>query len=214
MRTLAIGSAARGCLACVVEDSTVRALVRLDATHGLAAAIPPAIAALLRETGMPQLIAVVVGPGSFTGLRAGIAVALGIGLGAGAPVVGVRVAEALAEALPQLGGRALWTAVAARPGRVFIGWQGELEAFSLDGLPPVTGRVAVAGDAANEVAAILAARGGDVMLTSARLPQPAQIATVGLARARGEIAPLPPVPLYVDAPEARAPQSGLRPPPA
>ena len=213
MRTLAIGSGGGGCLAAMVVDAKSIAQVRLSGPHGLAQAISPAIAALIEDAGQPDLVAVIVGPGSFTGLRAGIALAQGIGLGAGVPVVGVTVAEALAEALPFLGGRTLWTAVVARTGRVFIGRDDTLEAFALDALPRAQGRIAVAGDAANEVASRLAARGLDVMLTSARQPQPLQIASVGLRRYLGELAPLAPVPLYVDAPEARLPAGGLRPAP-
>ena len=88
-----------------------------------------------------------------------------------------------------------------------------MESFALDALPHAAGRIAVAGDAANEVASRLAGRGLDVMLTSARQPQPLQIAGVGLRRAEGGLAPLAAVPLYVDAPEARAPAGGLRPAP-
>nr|WP_269142526.1 hypothetical protein [Acetobacter garciniae] len=47
----------------------------------------------------PDCVAVVVGPGSFTGLRASCAVAAGYALGAGAQLVGVTRGEALAPAL-------------------------------------------------------------------------------------------------------------------
>jgi hypothetical protein len=63
------------------------------------------------------------------------------------------------------------------------------------------------------VAARLAARGTDTMLTTARLPQPLQVAAIGLRRHQGALPPLPPVPLYVDAPEAKLPAGGLRPAP-
>ena len=213
MRILAIGSGSGLCLAAMVTDARIIDQVRVVGPHGLGQAIAPAIAALIEAAGQPGLVAVIVGPGSFTGLRAGIALAQGIGLGAGVPVVGVTAAEALAEALPFLGGRSLWTAIVARAGRVFIGRDDTLEAFALDALPRAAGRIAVAGDAANDVASRLAARGLDVMLTSARQPQPLQIASVGLPRSLGELAPLAAVPLYGDAPEARLPAGGLRPAP-
>ena len=53
------------------------------------------------------------------------------------------------------------------------------ESVALDALPRPTGPVAVAGDAAFEVAARLAARGADVMLTDARLPLARHVAAVG-----------------------------------
>jgi tRNA threonylcarbamoyl adenosine modification protein YeaZ len=211
MRILAISSASRGCAAAVVEDGEVVTGFRLDAARGLPEQIAPAVAALpLRGL---DLVAVVVGPGSFTGLRAGIAVAQGVALGAGVKVVGVTVAEALAEALPHLGGRALWVACAARTGRVFLCRDGAVESVAEDDLPVASGRIAVAGDAANAAAAALAARGLDVMLTSARVAAPLQVAAVAAARAAGNLPPLDAVPLYVDAAEAKLPAGGLRPAP-
>jgi tRNA threonylcarbamoyladenosine biosynthesis protein TsaB len=213
VRVLAIASASGGCAAAVVADGTVLAEAKLAAERGLPAEIPPMVAALIAEGGMPDLVAVVVGPGSFTGLRAGISVAQGVGLGAGVAVVGVTVAEALADALPHLGGRALWVANDSRRGRIFLDRDGVLESVPLNALPAPGQRVAVAGDAAIEVAASLAARGADVMLTSAKRPTPRHVAMVGQRRAEGALPALPPVPLYVDAPEAKLPAGGLRPAP-
>ncbi len=86
-------------------------------------------------------------------------------------------------------------------------------ATPLDALPRPEGRVALAGDAAVAVAARLAARDVDVMLTDARLPIARHIAVAAERRLRGELRPLPAQPLYVDLPEARLPAGGLRPPP-
>jgi tRNA threonylcarbamoyl adenosine modification protein YeaZ len=213
MRILALSAAALGCSIAVVEAGRILAETRLAAERGLPQAIPPAVADLLARTGAPDLVAVVVGPGSFTGLRASIAVAQGIGLGAGVPVMGVTLGEALAEALGDPGGRRLWVACAARTGRVFIDRAGDVASYPEDALPPAEGRVAVAGDAAARVAATLAARGVDVMLTPERFARPLHVAAIGLRRAEGALAPLVPVPLYVDAPEAKLPAGGLRPAP-
>jgi tRNA threonylcarbamoyl adenosine modification protein YeaZ len=186
---------------------------QLQAEQGLADHMAPMVARLL-GTSMPGLVAVMVGPGSFTGLRAAIALALGVGLAAGCEVVGVSASEAFAETKGMWDDRLLWTAIDSRRGRVFLD-QGEgFAAFALDDLPRTRARIAVVGDAANLVAATLAARGTDVMLTGARLPSAYQVALAGAKRARGDLPPRPAVPLYVDPPEARLPAGGLRPEPA
>ena len=207
---LAIASAAGGCAAAIVRDGVVVAEAHIAAAQGLPAAIPPIIAGLLERAGRPDLVAVVVGPGSFTGLRAGIAVAQGLALGAGVPAIGVSVTEALAEALPALGGRRLWVALNARAGRIFLDRGEGPVGVALNEIPPGGGRIAVAGDAAVEVAGALAARGLDVMLTSARLPLPRLVAVVAARRAAGDLPPLAALPVYVDAPEAKLPAGGLR----
>ena len=160
-----------------------------------------------------DLVAVTVGPGSFTGIRAGLALAHGIALAAGVPVVGVTVGEALADVAAVSRRAQLWVAIDSRRGRVFLERGGTVIALPLDALPMPEGKVALAGDAAIAVAARLAARDADVMLTDARLPMARHIAVVADAGSRGELPPLPAQPLYVDPPEARLPAGGLRPPP-
>jgi tRNA threonylcarbamoyl adenosine modification protein YeaZ len=223
MRILVIDSALAGSTAAVVQDEVLRAHRRVPGTRGQASVLPVLVQEVMREAALsaPQfdLIAATVGPGSFTGVRAGLALAHGIGVGAGLPVIGVTVGEALAEALPRLGHRELWIAIGGRRGRVFLARpgaeDGRFAGVDLDALPlPVAGAaVAVAGDAAIPVAAFLAARGCDVMLTDARHPQARQIALVAARRFAGGLPALPAQPLYVDPPEAKLPAGGLRPPP-
>jgi tRNA threonylcarbamoyladenosine biosynthesis protein TsaB len=105
-----------------------------------------------------DLFGVGLGPGSFTGLRAALSLAHGLASG-GLPLVAVTVAEALAEEVGPLAGRVLWTAIDNRRGRVFLDRCGALTAVALNDLPVPAAPVAVAGDAAVEVMAALAARG-------------------------------------------------------
>ncbi|MBN9562999.1 MAG: tRNA (adenosine(37)-N6)-threonylcarbamoyltransferase complex dimerization subunit type 1 TsaB [Alphaproteobacteria bacterium] len=217
MRILALDSALARCSAGIVVDGELIASRQQDVARGHAALLPDMVAEVLTEAGLAagalDFMAVTVGPGSFTGVRAGLALAHGIALPAGLPVIGVTVGEALADALPHLGGRAFWSAVDSRRGRVFIERDGAVAAHALDVLPLPAGRVAVGGDAAIAVAGRLAARGVDVMLTDARLPLVRHVAMAGLARRTGALPPRPAQPLYVDEPEAKLPAGGLRPPP-
>lgn len=217
MRILALDSALARCSAGLVVDGELIASRQQDVARGQAALLPTMLAEVLAEAGIAarelDFVAVTVGPGSFTGVRAGLALAHGIALPADLPVVGVTVGEALADALPHLGGRVFWSAIDSRRGRVFIEHDGVVAAYALDALPLPAGRVAVGGDAAIAVAAWLAARGADVMLTDARLPLARHVAMAGLARRTGVLPPRPAQPLYVDAPEAKLPAGGLRPPP-
>jgi tRNA threonylcarbamoyladenosine biosynthesis protein TsaB len=214
VRVLAISSAYAGCTVALVADGIVQVEDRVVDQLGLATALPILVQSILARSGMPEIIAVVVGPGSFTGLRAGISVAAGIGLALGVRVVGVSVTEALAAGMGNLGKRTLWVATESRRGRVFIDAGGGAAGYALDALPWPAGPVAVAGTAANVVAGALAAKGLDVKLMSARMPVAEQVAAVGVARATGALPPLAAVPLYVDAPEAKLPAGGLRAPPA
>lgn len=218
MRVLALDAALARCSAAVVVNQEVLAVREAAATQGHAALLPVMAQDVLSESAIAapslDLVAVTVGPGSFTGIRAGLALAHGIALAASIPVIGVTVGEALGESLPHLGERHLWVAIDSRRGRVFLQRGDEVVAVALDALPLPEGKVAVAGDAAVAVAARIAAQEADVMLTNARLPLIRHVAVAAERRCNGELRPLPAQPLYVDPPEARIPAGGLRPPPA
>jgi tRNA threonylcarbamoyladenosine biosynthesis protein TsaB len=209
MRILALDSAVARCSATIVADGIVVAGFQQDLAQGHAAVLPVMVSDCLRDTGMRvadcDLIAVTVGPGSFTGIRGGLALAQGLAVAAGRPVVGVTVGEALADSLPQLGGRALWCATISRRGRVFLEIGHDVFSLAVVDLPDPNGPVAVAGGAAADVASRLAARGANVMLTDARLPTGRHIAEVAARRFHRAMRALPAEPLYVDAPEAKVP---------
>jgi tRNA threonylcarbamoyladenosine biosynthesis protein TsaB len=198
----------------LLEDERLRARRMADGPHGIADALPALVRSCLDEAEVPaqalNAIAVTIGPGSFTGLRASIALAQGLGLAAGVPVHGITLTEAFAE---PAAGRALWIAVTARRGRVFLEREGHAASHAEDELPAPSGPIAIAGDQAIPVAARLAAAGFDILLTASRYPEPAVIARMLRSRLDAGLPPRPAVPAYVDPPEAKLPRGGLRPPP-
>lgn len=216
MLILALDSAVARCSATLVAGSEVVAGYQQNLDRGHASVLPVMAQDCLRDAGLQatdlDLIAVTVGPGSFTGIRGGVALAQGIGVAANRPVIGVTVGEALADSLPQLGGRTLWCATTSRRGRIFLEIGDEVFSLAVTELPTPNGPVAIAGAAAPDVASRLAARGVNVMLTDARFATGRHIAQVAERRFLGTIRKLPPEPLYVDPPEAKLP--GGKPPPA
>ena len=216
MRILALDAALARCSAAMLANAVVRAHEAAPGARGQPALLAPMAARVLEASGHVaaelDAVAVTTGPGSFAGLRAAIALAHGIALAAGRPVIGVTVAEALAETLVLPPGRTLWVAIDSRRGRVFLDRDGSIAPFALDALPRPPGPLAIAGDAAIAVASRLAARGADVMLTDARLPDAVAVARVAARHLLAGRQP-PAQPLYIDPPEAKLPAGGLRPPP-
>jgi tRNA threonylcarbamoyladenosine biosynthesis protein TsaB len=216
MRILALDSAVARCSATLIAGGEVVAGYQQNLDRGHASVLPVMAQDCLRDAGIQatdlDLIAVTVGPGSFTGIRGGVALAQGIGVAANRPVIGVTVGEALADSLPQLGGRTLWCATTSRRGRIFLEIGDEVFSLAVAELPTPNGPVAIAGAAAPDVASRLAARGGNVMLTDARFPTGRHIAQVAERRFLGTIRQRPAEPLYVDPPEAKLP--GGKSPPA
>jgi tRNA threonylcarbamoyl adenosine modification protein YeaZ len=160
----------------------------------------------------PTAMAVTIGPGSFTGLRTAISLAQGFCAAASIPLLGVTVAEAFQAAFPTLH-RPLWVAIRARKNRLFLIRDGQAEAFADPDIPRTKTPIALAGDAANDVAARLAAAGADVLLTNARTLDPVWVAQAALSRQASGQPPHAAQPIYVDPPEAKLPAAGLRPPP-
>src|ERR1700712_731470 len=86
-RTLVIETATAACSVALIEDGRVVAPMHEIVGRGHAERLVPMIAELPRG-GRADAILVDVGPGSFTGIRVGIAAARGLGLGWGIPVHG------------------------------------------------------------------------------------------------------------------------------
>jgi len=114
--------------------------------RGHAEALMPMIAAVMTAAGMEfaalDRIAVTVGPGSFTGLRVGVAAARGIALATGKPAVGLTTLAALAAPFFDMDdSKALLAAIDARHGQVYM------QLFGPGGRALMTPRLATLGDA-------------------------------------------------------------------
>jgi len=217
MRILAIEGALARCSAAVLVDGAVVAAAVAEAPRGQPALLPPMARDVLVRAGLAaaalDAVAVGVGPGGFTGLRAAIALAEGIARGAGRPLVGVTTGEALLAALPDglRQDRTVWAAIDNRRGRVV------LERFApgseavmvplvapIDALPVADGPVLVLGDAADAVGAALRAR-GDAAQACPGLPAAADLARL-VARRLGAGVPMRgAAPLYAEPPAVTAP---------
>jgi tRNA threonylcarbamoyladenosine biosynthesis protein TsaB len=117
------------------------------------------IDALLRQAGAHTReldgIAVGIGPGSFTGIRIGLATARGLALALGVPVAGVSTLDALAAGAPEA-----LPVIDARRGEVFV-LQAEPRVLPPDELELAAGTVCV-GSGAVRYRSLLEAAGAEV----------------------------------------------------
>jgi tRNA threonylcarbamoyladenosine biosynthesis protein TsaB len=150
-----------------------------------AARLLPAIATVLGEAGVGRrdlsLIAVTIGPGSFTGVRVGLAAARGLAVGLGVPLAGLATTSVLlAQATPR--GRAVVAAIDSRLGDWFCAIaEGEGEPAPFVAAAPelatrLGGRAClVIGSGAQTLVPQLVAAGIDAVAEEA-LPDPVTIA--------------------------------------
>lgn len=123
MKTLAIDSSSMtGSVALLENEALVgEYLLSLKRTHS--ERLFPALDALLTQAGTDiseiDLLAVAVGPGSYTGLRIGLGTVKGLSFALGKPIVGISTLSALAGASPWPG--LTLALIDARHGNVFAG---------------------------------------------------------------------------------------------
>jgi tRNA threonylcarbamoyladenosine biosynthesis protein TsaB len=137
MITLALDTSTRTGGCAVLRGDDVLADVPGAAPRSHAERLPGDLMTLLERAGLAlrdvDVFAVATGPGSFTGLRVGIATMQGLALAGHRPLVGVSVLDALARA-----------AVTADDGNVRVAtwvdaWRGEVYAALYDGIHEVEG---------------------------------------------------------------------------
>lgn len=157
-----------------------------------------------------DLIAVMVGPGSFTGLRASIAFALGMQVGLNCPAIGLRRGEALFPFMSLTSKQTIWHVTQARRGRVFVetNQSSQVVAYNEEEIVFPEKDFVVMGEG--------------VIGVASQLPQHAEIYRKYYEADAIMMAKLADqydmenkssnilYPLYVDPPEAKLPQKGLR----
>jgi len=197
-----------------------------ECAHPAAETLLPAIADLLAEAGVAlagvDAFAISIGPGSFTGLRVGLATLKGLAFGSGRPAVAVPTLAALAQDAPP-GEGAVVAALDARRGEVYaaafdpksgsaLAWlpEGVYGAAALAAALPLPCRVV--GEGAAIAADALRARGAGVSLHPECAPRAEAVGRFGqllLARGEGED-PASLVPRYLRRAEAEVRRTGVR----
>ena len=217
-RLLALDCAAGACSVAVRGGDTLLAAERIVMDRGHAEALMPMLARVMAAAGLAfdqlDAVAASVGPGSFTGLRIGLAAARGVALAAGLPTVPVTTLEAVAEAVG-VGPGPLLVVLDAKRHDLYGQWFGPAGAALgppraapaealMAARPGGETRVRVAGDATARVLGLPADPALVVMPAGDSGPDARAVAAVAVRRlAAGEAGPL--APLYLRAPGVSPP---------
>lgn len=213
MRLLAIDTALGACSAAVFDKEAggIISGETILMARGHAEALMPQIERVMAKArlGFDALdrIAVTVGPGSFTGLRVGVAAARGLALAANKPAVGVSTLDAIGIPLAALDVTPVVVVIDARNDQAYT------QAFAADGRALNAARIALLRDAFDGVpegpvrlvgtgAAKLAALNLRTTTIENR-PNP-EILAVAMLGAAASI-DTPPKPLYLHAPHVKPP---------
>lgn len=217
MKILAFDTALTSCSAAVAVAGTVAAVRNEALQRGHAERVVPMIQEVMEQAGIDfpalDLIAVTVGPGTFTGVRIGLAAARAMALPGGTPVLGLGTLEAVAFANP--GDEPLFVALDARRGEVYC------QLFSASGQAldetralPLVEAAALALQGAPSPGRVCGS-GSDLMLphlpgwrdgrTTKDAGLAASMVQLAATRAGQAHAGKPPSPVYLRAPDAKLP---------
>ena len=215
MIVLAIDTALPACSAAVLAGERVLAQRSEPMVKGHQERLAPLVKELMAESGIDfdklDRIGVTVGPGSFTGLRVGMAFAKGLALALDIPAVGIGSLEALAASLPAREakpGEVIAAVIDARRDQVYLqvfrdgrAWD---EPQALSANDAVVEIARAAGDRHIQLlgtgAVLLAPRLARAQIASVETPDPVVVARLAAA---GDPQPLRPI--YLRAPDAKLP---------
>ena len=224
MLVLAIDTALEACSAAIFDASTSAVVASESSmmTRGHAEALMPLLAGVMEQSGIGfadlDRITVTVGPGSFTGLRVGIAAARGIGLAARKPVVGITTLAALAA--PYIAAESNMPVAATIDGRhrhVYF------ELYGAQGYVLLSPRIIPVEEAAHAAAGASARLvGSGATMTAEMWPDPhhppqiderraPDIDWVARLGAKADIEDAPPKPLYLRPPDAHPQTASILP---
>ena len=215
MIILALDTCVDACSVALWADGETLAALSEPMSRGHQERLAPMVAEALAAAGLKPMaldrIAVTTGPGSFTGLRVGLAFAKGLALALDRPCIGVGTLQALA-----LGQNEAFTAACldARRGRVYLQAFADGRAVMAPDILDVDvaaarlaelwtgGPARIVGSGAPLVSGVLAGAAMD----AAAVPDPVVLARLASTRPPGAM----PRPLYLRAPDAQLP-GGLSP---
>jgi tRNA threonylcarbamoyladenosine biosynthesis protein TsaB len=206
----------------------VLAAGRDTAMHGQAERLLPMVASVMSAAELSasalDIIGVTIGPGSFTGIRAGLAAANGIALATGAQLIGVTGFEAVAAGLGGPAPTSGFLLIALESRREDLYTQlfdhacnplGDPTATMPEALEEMLKGIAgaapllIAGDAARRVSCILAPR-PNTMLAEGSAPDAAGVLQAALRRRRLCSRRTRPLPFYLRPPDVTLSNSRQR----
>ena len=220
MKVLGIDCAGSACAAAILADGRIVASRCEAMAQGQAEALMPMIEAVLTAARLTvdtlDLIAVTVGPGSFTGLRTGLAAARGLALASGKPLTGVTSFAAVADTVAEdVGETPLVVALESKRAELYL-QRFDRRAAGAPVLVPANQWASfvpaetfvIAGDGAERFAAELS---GKDFRVAERYAHSNAVAAARLGSGSWQSGTTPPAPLYLRAPDVTVPSFRQRP---